>query len=380
VALLSRGEPRRQLACGARTAARMIETGDGHIVFIGSIGVRRRGNRLIRLCRHKAGIEGCGVAPQGNSIEKGIKVSLIGLGSVSSDHGEPIGGSAGGAMIHDELMLRAEDIAVCVQFILLSLAQRCHPMRCGRTGRRSEPRRRPCSVDNVSLNLGCPLPPPKGLSCGWVRVAEIIPFRRKNEPRRRRTAKSSPTLSTRPSAIFATCRTLRRKRPRRLAEECRPHLERDFEPAVWLPRQSLFFDDRSRRSRTARGTKTADSRTHRGWLRSVPSAGREPFPGVSRLARRREPNRQASCRKTRRTAMRSTTKVALRVPPPLLRVGKNKNLHWGHWLASRDDIVPTAVAPSYDLSANSAKHECVRSEGARPELLDRQSRRAHDSP
>jgi NADP-dependent 3-hydroxy acid dehydrogenase YdfG len=111
-----------QLACAREAAARMIEAGRGHIVFIGSMSaeVREKGSSVYVAA--KAGIEGFAAALRKELNEKGIKVSLIEPGSVSSDMASP-SAERQREMIRDELMLRAEDIAVCVHFILTQPAR-----------------------------------------------------------------------------------------------------------------------------------------------------------------------------------------------------------------------------------------------------------------
>src|SRR5262249_21324137 len=106
-----------QLACAREAAARMIAARAGHIVFIGSMSaeVREKGSSVY--VASKAGIEGFAASLRKELNEKGIKVSVGGPGGVSSD----MAGRSGERqhdMIRDGLMLRAEDIAVCVHFIL----------------------------------------------------------------------------------------------------------------------------------------------------------------------------------------------------------------------------------------------------------------------
>ena len=106
-----------QLACAREAATRMSEAGQGHIVFIGSMSaeVREKGSSVY--VATKAGIEGFAAALRKELNEKGIRVSLIEPGAVSSDMAS---GSADEQreMLKNGLMLRAEDIAVCVHFIL----------------------------------------------------------------------------------------------------------------------------------------------------------------------------------------------------------------------------------------------------------------------
>jgi NADP-dependent 3-hydroxy acid dehydrogenase YdfG len=106
-----------QLACAREAATRMIEAGQGHIVFIGSMSaeVREKGSSVY--VATKAGIEGFAAALRKELNEKGIRVSLIEPGSVSSDMASP-SAEQQRAMMKNGLMLRAEDIAVCVHFIL----------------------------------------------------------------------------------------------------------------------------------------------------------------------------------------------------------------------------------------------------------------------
>jgi NAD(P)-dependent dehydrogenase (short-subunit alcohol dehydrogenase family) len=106
-----------QLACAREAATRMSEAGRGHIVFIGSMSaeVREKGSSVYVAA--KAGIEGFAAALRKEVNEKGIRVSLIEPGAVSSDMAS---GSADEQreMLKNGLMLRAEDIAVCVHFVL----------------------------------------------------------------------------------------------------------------------------------------------------------------------------------------------------------------------------------------------------------------------
>ena len=80
-----------------------------------SAEVREKGSSVYVAA--KAGIEGFAASLRKELNEKGIRVSLIEPGSVSSDMASP-SAERQQAMIRDALMLRAEDIAVCVHFIL----------------------------------------------------------------------------------------------------------------------------------------------------------------------------------------------------------------------------------------------------------------------
>jgi NAD(P)-dependent dehydrogenase (short-subunit alcohol dehydrogenase family) len=106
-----------QLACAREAAARMIKAGQGHIVFIGSMSaeVREKGSSVY--VATKAGIEGFAAALRKELNEKGIRVSLIEPGAVSSDMASPSADDQR-EMMKNGLMLRAEDIAVCIHFIL----------------------------------------------------------------------------------------------------------------------------------------------------------------------------------------------------------------------------------------------------------------------
>src|SRR5205823_1661757 len=72
------------------------------------------------------------------------------------------------------------------------------------------------------------------------------------------------------------------------------------------------------------------------------------------------------CRKTRRTAMRSTIKIAF---ASLLAIGTSSGIYG---LAHADDIIQTPAPPSYDMVAEfGTKSECVPVETvARQMLLD----------
>src|SRR5262249_10385683 len=103
--------------CAREAASRMTDAGSGHIVFIGSMSaeVREKGSSVY--VATKAGIEGFAASLRKELNEKGIKVSLIEPGSVSSDMANP-SADRQRELIHGALMLRAEDIAVCVHFML----------------------------------------------------------------------------------------------------------------------------------------------------------------------------------------------------------------------------------------------------------------------
>ncbi len=106
-----------QIACAREAATRMIRAGQGHIVFIGSMSaeVREKGSSVY--VATKAGIEGFAAALRKELNEKGIRVSLIEPGAVSSDMASPSADQQR-EMMKNGLMLRAEDIAVCIHFIL----------------------------------------------------------------------------------------------------------------------------------------------------------------------------------------------------------------------------------------------------------------------
>lgn len=96
---------------------RMGEAGD--IVLIGSMSAHVLGPGSTVYAGMKAGIAGFSEALRRELGPKGIKVSLVEPGKTGADFQYPdIPAEKQREMIHDETMLRAEDIAVGVQFCL----------------------------------------------------------------------------------------------------------------------------------------------------------------------------------------------------------------------------------------------------------------------
>jgi NADP-dependent 3-hydroxy acid dehydrogenase YdfG len=100
----------------ARDAAERMKEG-GQIVMIGSVSADIRDKDSSVYVATKAGVQGFAEAFRKEMIEKGIRVSLLEPGTVGSDMQEA-SPSAQRKQIRNQEMLRAEDIAVAVQFIL----------------------------------------------------------------------------------------------------------------------------------------------------------------------------------------------------------------------------------------------------------------------
>jgi NADP-dependent 3-hydroxy acid dehydrogenase YdfG len=91
----------------------------GDIVFVGSISAHVLGPGSTVYAGIKAGIAGFSEALRKELGPKGIKVSLVEPGKTGADMQYPdIPAAKQRDMIHDESMLRAEDIAVGVHYIL----------------------------------------------------------------------------------------------------------------------------------------------------------------------------------------------------------------------------------------------------------------------
>jgi NADP-dependent 3-hydroxy acid dehydrogenase YdfG len=103
------------MACAREAASRMQK--GGHIVMIGSVSADIRGADSSVYVATKAGVQGFAEAFRKEMIKPGIKVSLIEPGTVGSD----LDGASPQAQrqaIRRHEMLRAEDIAVAVHFVL----------------------------------------------------------------------------------------------------------------------------------------------------------------------------------------------------------------------------------------------------------------------
>ena len=110
-----------QLACTMAAAERMSKSG-GHVVFIGSVSANTRGAHSSVYVAAKAGLQAFADSFRKEMAEKHIKVSLIQPGTVGSDmHGEDRGTER--KQIKNDEILRAEDIAVAVHYILTQPAR-----------------------------------------------------------------------------------------------------------------------------------------------------------------------------------------------------------------------------------------------------------------
>lgn len=102
----------------AQAAAKALD-GSGDIVLIGSMSAHILGPGSTVYAGMKAGIAGFGEALRKELGPKGTKVSLIEPGKTGADFQYPdIPSEKQREMIHDETMLRAEDIAVGVHYVL----------------------------------------------------------------------------------------------------------------------------------------------------------------------------------------------------------------------------------------------------------------------
>lgn len=105
------------LLLAQRAAAAMGQGGD--VVLIGSTSAYVLGPHSTVYAGIKAGIQGFSVALRRELGAKGIRVSLVEPGLTGSDMQEPdLSPEKQRAMIREEKMLRAEDIAVGVQYLL----------------------------------------------------------------------------------------------------------------------------------------------------------------------------------------------------------------------------------------------------------------------
>ena len=111
------------MACTQEAVGRMEPQGKGHIIFIGSMSnVSRGGNSAVYVAT-KAGVDGFAEAMRKDLSESGVKVTLIEPGKVKADF-HPQSGDEQQQEVEEEKMLRAEDIAVAVQYVLTQ------PERC----------------------------------------------------------------------------------------------------------------------------------------------------------------------------------------------------------------------------------------------------------
>lgn len=111
------------MAFARNAAVWMEERREGDIVLIGSISAVRRGKDSSVYVATKAGVQGFAESFHKEMAEEGIRVCLIEPGKVGSDmvEGSP---RAQRAKIRKMEMLRAEDIAVAVHYVLTQ------PRRC----------------------------------------------------------------------------------------------------------------------------------------------------------------------------------------------------------------------------------------------------------
>jgi NADP-dependent 3-hydroxy acid dehydrogenase YdfG len=112
-----------QIACAKEALRRMKPARKGHIVLIGSMSADLRSNGSSIYAATKSGIQAFAEALRKEVNPEGIKVSLIEPGKTGSDMVEE-NPSEQRDLIHKHEMLRAEDIAVAVHYVLTQ------PARC----------------------------------------------------------------------------------------------------------------------------------------------------------------------------------------------------------------------------------------------------------
>lgn len=112
------------LACTKEAIKRMEKNGFGHIVDIGSMSAHEREEGSAVYVAAKSAIQGFNESLRKEVNEKGIKVSLIEPGAVGTDMQTKYSPEEQEQREKDLKMLKAEDIAVCVQYILTQ------PKRC----------------------------------------------------------------------------------------------------------------------------------------------------------------------------------------------------------------------------------------------------------
>ena len=118
-----------------KEALRLMEKqGEGHIVLIGSMSAQVRESGSSVYVATKAAIEGFAESLRKEVNERGIKVSLVEPGAVGSDMQSTTPEEEKTAQERGE-MLKAEDIAVCVHYILTQ------PKRCDVVGVQIRPHR-----------------------------------------------------------------------------------------------------------------------------------------------------------------------------------------------------------------------------------------------
>lgn len=111
------------MACTKEAISRLEPQKKGHIIFIGSMSNVSREAKSAVYVAAKAGVEGFAEAMRKDLSESGIKVTLIEPGKVKADF-HPQSGQEQQQEVEEEKMLRAEDIAVAVHYVLTQ------PERC----------------------------------------------------------------------------------------------------------------------------------------------------------------------------------------------------------------------------------------------------------
>lgn len=105
------------MACTKEAIPRMEPQKKGHIIFIGSMSNVSRDAKSAVYVAAKAGVDGFAEAMRKDLSESGIKVTLIEPGKVKADfHPQP--GEEQQQEVEEQKMLRAEDIAVAVHYVL----------------------------------------------------------------------------------------------------------------------------------------------------------------------------------------------------------------------------------------------------------------------
>ncbi|WP_128546223.1 SDR family oxidoreductase [Larkinella soli] len=113
------------MACAKEAVGRMVQQGRGHIVMVGSMSAETKEAGSSVYVATKSGIQGFAEALRKEVNGQGIKVSLIEPGKTGSDMQlEKADTDEQQRQIEALEMLRAEDIAVCVHYILTQ------PLRC----------------------------------------------------------------------------------------------------------------------------------------------------------------------------------------------------------------------------------------------------------
>jgi NAD(P)-dependent dehydrogenase (short-subunit alcohol dehydrogenase family) len=127
------------MACAREAAAWMRENGDGQIVIIGSVSAEHKGKDSSVYVATKSGLRGFAESLHKELADKGIKVTLIEPGEVGSDM-QGMSPSEQREAIRKHELLRAEDIAVAIQYVVTQ------PERCAVTSMQIRPRIEPESA------------------------------------------------------------------------------------------------------------------------------------------------------------------------------------------------------------------------------------------